>query len=207
MSQTGWEAHQKENELRDASFAELIKRLGDDMATLVRQEMQLAKAEMAEKMDVLRSEMATTVDHVREDASTAADRVKRDVEQSAKNAGAGAGMLAGAAAIGLLALGTLTAFLVLALDGAMPNWAAALVVTGVYAVLAAVLAMVGRDRIKAAFPLVSPRTMQSVKRDAAEIVQETKDRASGAASELKPEETIETVKEDVEWAKHPTRSA
>jgi hypothetical protein len=49
--------------------------------------------------------------------------------------------------------------------------------------------------------------MRSVKRDAAEIVQVTRDRASGAASELKPEETIESVKEDVEWAKHPTRSA
>lgn len=207
MTRTGSQARQQEPDLREASFAELIKRLGEDMSTLVRQEMQLAKAEMGEKVDLLRDELATTVEHVREDASSAADRVRRDVEDSARTAGAGAGMLAGAAAIAVLALGALTAFLILALDGAMPGWVAALVVTAVYAVIAVVLAMVGRDRLRAAFPLVSPRTMRSVRRDAAEIVQETKERATGAATQLPPEETIETLKEDVEWARHPTRSA
>lgn len=194
-------------ELSDASLGELLKRLGEDTATLVRQEMQLARAELTEKVDLIRGEMATIVEHAREDVSTAAQRVGGELEDSGKKAGAGIGMIAGGAGVALLALGALTAFLVLALDGVMPSWAAALIVAAVYAAVAVALAMAGRTQLRQAFPLVSPRTMRAVKEDAGELISETKERAAGSISELKPEETIETVKEDVEWARHPTRSA
>ena len=129
--------------LRDHSIAELVKDLATETSTLVRQEIDLAKAEMT-------------------------DRGKR--------AGKGVGMLAAGAAVALLAFGALTAGLIAALDLAMPTWLAALIVTVVYGAIAAVLVQIGRKQVQEAAPPV-------------------------------PEDTIESVKEDVQWAKTRTRSA
>ena len=129
--------------LRDHSIAELVKDLATETSTLVRQEIDLAKAEMTER---------------------------------GKQVGKGAGMLAAAALVGLLAAGALTAFLIAVLDRAMATWLAALVVTVVYAAIAGALAMTGRKQIREAAPPV-------------------------------PEQAIDSVKEDVQWAKTRTRSA
>ena len=129
--------------LRERPMGELVKQLGAQTSTLVRQEVDLAKAELSEK---------------------------------ARVAGKGAGMFGGAAVVGLMAAGALTATLILVLDTAMDAWLAALIVTVVTAAVAAVLAIQGRNRIRAATPPV-------------------------------PEQTIETVKEDMEWAKTRTPSA
>lgn len=130
-------------ELQDASLGDLLKQLSEQTTTLVRQEIDLAKAE---------------------------------VTQKGKQASAGAGVLAAAAIVGLLALGALTAMFIALLDTAMATWLAALIVTVVYGAIAGALAVVGRGRLKAATPVV-------------------------------PEQTVETVKEDVEWAKTQARSA
>jgi hypothetical protein len=98
-----------------------------------------------------------------------------ELTQKGKIAGRGAGMLVGAAVVGLLAAGALTAFLIIVLDEFLPLWLAALIVTVLWAVVAAVLASSGRSALKQAGPPV-------------------------------PEQTVETVKEDVEWAKNPTGS-
>jgi hypothetical protein len=127
-------------DLRERSTVDLVKDLSHQASTLVRQEVQLAKTEMAEK---------------------------------GKQAAMGAAALAAAAVAGLLALGALTAFLVLALDGAMPNWAAALCVTVLWALVAGGLGLLGRRELR---ELGTPV----------------------------PEMTVETVKEDIEWLKHPT---
>jgi uncharacterized membrane protein YqjE len=133
-----------ENGLRDESVTELVKRLADQTSTLVRQEIELAKAELSEK---------------------------------GKVAGSGAAMLGAAALVGLLALGALTACLIALLATAVDHvWLAALIVAVVYAAIALPLALRGRDRIRAATPPA-------------------------------PEETIESVKEDVAWAKNRARSA
>lgn len=134
---------QRADELRDRPIGELLKQLATETTTLVRQELELAKAEMREK---------------------------------AGKAGPGFGMWGAAGVTALLALGSLTAFLILALDSAMPNWLAALVVGLVYAAVAGVLYLRGKRRVEEAGSPV-------------------------------PEQTIETVKEDVQWAKHPTTSA
>jgi hypothetical protein len=101
---------------------------------------------------------------------------KAELTQKGRQAGAGAGLFGAAGALGLAALGALTACFILALNAVMPAWLAALLVAMVYGVIAAVLALRGRDRVKQATPLV-------------------------------PEQTIETVKEDVQWAKTQARSA
>jgi uncharacterized membrane protein YqjE len=100
---------------------------------------------------------------------------KAELQQKGKEAGAGAGMFGGAGALGLAALGALTACFILALNAVMPAWLAALIVAVVYGIIAFVLVKQGQARIKAAAPPV-------------------------------PEQTIETVKEDVEWAKTQMRS-
>jgi uncharacterized membrane protein YqjE len=104
------------------------------------------------------------------------DLAKVELTQKGRQAGAGAGLFGSAAALGLGALGALTACIILALNAALPAWLAALIVAAVYGAIATVLAVQGRDRVKQVTPLA-------------------------------PEQTIETVKEDVEWAKTQTRSA
>lgn len=129
-------------ELREHSAGDLVKQLADQTSTLVRQEIELAKAELSAK---------------------------------GKVAGEGAGMFGGAAIAALLALGTFTALVLSLLDKAMDFTLAALIVTLVYAVIAAVLALGGKQRIKQGLPAA-------------------------------PEQTIETVKEDVQWAKSQAKS-
>jgi uncharacterized membrane protein YqjE len=127
---------------RANSTGELIKQLSEQTSTLVRQELDLAKAELAEK---------------------------------GKTAGAGAGMLGGAGVAGLLALGALTATLILLLAEAMDAWVAALILTAIWAGAAGILALLGRDRVREGMPPA-------------------------------PEQTVESVKEDVQWAKTQARS-
>jgi uncharacterized membrane protein YqjE len=127
---------------RDRGIAELVKDLAGQTSTLVRQEIQLAQAEVTEKGRV---------------------------------AGRGAGLLGGAAMAALLALGALTACLIAALDAAVPLWAAALIVTVLWAVVGALLARAGRAALQNATPPAP--------------------------------QTVETVKEDIQWAKTRTGSA
>ena len=98
-----------------------------------------------------------------------------ELQQKGKVAGKGVGMLGGAAVAGLLALGALTAALIVLLDTAMAAWVAALIVMALWAVLAAVLAKAGQKSLQQATPPAP--------------------------------QTIETVKEDLQWAKNPTGSA
>ncbi|MDO8212176.1 phage holin family protein [Conexibacter sp. CPCC 206217] len=102
---------------------------------------------------------------------------RAELTQKGKAAGKGAGMLGAAGVVALLMLGTLTACVVALLSTAVDHvWLAALIVTVVYAAVAAVLALAGRRALKDAVPPA-------------------------------PEETIESVKEDVAWVKTQTRSA
>jgi hypothetical protein len=130
-------------DLRERPIGEVARDLTRDLSLLVRQEVELAKSEMAEK---------------------------------GRTAAPGLGMIGGAGVVGLMAAGALTAFAVLALATFLPEWLAALIVGVVLAVVAYVLAMQGKERVKEAGPPV-------------------------------PEQTIETVKEDVEWAKTRATSA
>jgi hypothetical protein len=127
---------------RDRGVGELVKDLASQTSTLMRQEIQLAQAE---------------------------------VTQKGKVASKGAGLLAGAAVAGLLALGALTAGLIALLDKWMATWVAALIVMALWAIVAAVLAKSGQKALQQATPPAP--------------------------------QTVETVKEDIQWAKTQTGSA
>ncbi len=134
-------------ELQQESFGELLSGLATDMSTLVKQEIELAKIETTAK-----------------------------VKTAGKAAGKGVGLLVAAGVFGLLALMVLTTLLIVILDAFLPLWLAVLIVLVLWSVVAAVLALQGKKKLK----------------DVAAPV---------------PTEAIDTVKEDVAWAKHPTSSA
>lgn len=124
------------------STGELLKQFSKDASTLIRKELELAKAELTEK---------------------------------GKQAGKGVGMFGGAGLFGLGAFGALTALLILVLAEATDAWLAALIVTVLWGAIAAVLALQGKHKVEEATP-------------------------------PQPEQTIETLKEDVEWAKRQPES-
>lgn len=114
------------------STGELLHQLSRETTHLVKQELQLARAELAEK---------------------------------GRQAGLGAGLFGGAGVAGLMMLGTLTAAGVLALALVMDAWLAALLVALVWAVIAAVMAVVGRNKVQQATHPVE-ETTESMKEDA-----------------------------------------
>jgi uncharacterized membrane protein YqjE len=98
-----------------------------------------------------------------------------ELQEKSKVAGRGAGLLGGAAAAALLALGAMSAALISLLDKEMATWVAALIVTALWAIVALALAQAGRTSLQRATPPAP--------------------------------QTVETVKEDFQWAKNPTGSA
>jgi uncharacterized membrane protein YqjE len=129
--------------LRERSTLDLVKDLTHQASTLVHQEVELVKLELRENVELAKVEMA----------------------EKAKTAGTGVAFLTAAAVAGLLALGTLSAFLILALDGVMPNWAAALCVAALWVIAGCVLAVVGRRKIDEIGTAVPSRTIEAVKED------------------------------------------
>jgi hypothetical protein len=94
---------------------------------------------------------------------------KAELQQDAKTAGTAVGAFGGAGFAGYFVLVFLSRAMMWALGSTMALGWAALIVAAVWAVVAAVLALLGRSKLKGFSP--------------------------------KPERTIETVKEDVQWAK------
>jgi MFS family permease len=101
---------------------------------------------------------------------------KAELRVKCKRAGVGAGMFGGAGALGLYALGALTAAIIAGIAEALPVWAAALIVAAVYGAIAGILALRGKSKVQQATPPLPERTVQSVKED----VRYTKQRAQEA---------------------------
>ena len=129
--------------LRQRSTLELVRDLTHQASTLVHQEVELVKVEVRENVELAKWEMT----------------------EKAKTAGTGVALLTAAGVAGLLALGALSAFLILALDGVMPNWAAALCVAAIWMAAGGVLAVYGRKKIDEVGTPVPSRTIDAVKED------------------------------------------
>jgi putative superfamily III holin-X len=127
-------------------------------------------------VDVLK----TLAEELRDFVQQEMQLVKTELSSKVKQAGIGAGMFGAAGFMGFLAVGTLTAAVILALALVLPAWAAALIVSAFYGLVAAVLALVGRKKVKAATPLAPEqaiRTVQATK----EQVQQAWERGSRQA--------------------------
>jgi protein-S-isoprenylcysteine O-methyltransferase Ste14 len=126
-------------DVEGSSIGELLGRVTGDLSTLMRQELELAKAEL---------------------------------RQEAAKAGRAGGMLGGAGAVGYLTLVFFALALMFALGNVMDLGWAAVIVGVLLAIAAAALFVLGRKQLRQVNP--------------------------------KPEQTIETVKEDVQWARTRT---
>jgi len=123
----------------DASIGEIIGEITDDLSHLMRQELELAKAELKEE---------------------------------AAKAGKGAALYGGAGFAGYLTIVLLSFAAVFGIGSAIGLGWGALIIAGAWAVIGALLFMRARMQMREVDP--------------------------------KPRRTMETLKEDAEWAKHPT---
>ena len=101
---------------------------------------------------------------------------KAELRDKGKRAGIGAGMFGGAGALGLYALGALTAAIIAGIAEVLPVWASALIVAALYGAIAGILALRGKKKVQEATPPLPEETVQSVKED----VRYTKQRAQEA---------------------------
>jgi hypothetical protein len=139
---------------RDASTSDLVRDLKDEATALVRDEIE-----------VFRTEASRIGDGVLTLARQELRLARAEMREKGRQLVPGLGMMAAAGGLALLAAGTLTAFAVLALDGVMPNWLAALLIGALYSLGALALFLAGRERVDQAGPLVPEQTIQSVKED------------------------------------------
>jgi MFS family permease len=101
---------------------------------------------------------------------------KAELRVKGKRAGIGAGMFGGAGALGVYALGALTAAIIAGIAEALPVWASALIVAALYGAIAGILALRGKKKVQQATPPLPEEAVQSVKED----VRYTKQRAQEA---------------------------
>ncbi len=113
-------------------------------------------------------------DQTRRLAQQEVELAKAELTVKAKAAGVATGLFGAAGLLGLFALLTLTAAMVLALATAVDGWLAALIVTGLYLVLAAGLGLLGRARMAKATPLAPTQAIKSVKEDVAWLLTRAK---------------------------------
>jgi hypothetical protein len=90
---------------------------------------------------------------------------KAEMALKGRRLGLGAGALSAAGVVALFALGAATAAAILGLASALDDWLAALVVAGTYLLVAGVLALVGRAKVRAGTPPVPEQAVESVKDD------------------------------------------
>jgi hypothetical protein len=113
------------------SLGEIVSDVTQDLTTLIRQEIDLAKTEL-----------------------------KDEGTKAAK----GAGLLGGAGLAGYFTVLFLSTTLMFVLDEFLELWLAALIVTVLWAVATAVLAVIGKKRLQASRPQL-PQTQQTLKED------------------------------------------
>ncbi|MCX5008606.1 phage holin family protein [Streptomyces sp. NBC_00638] len=92
-----------------------------------------------------------------------------EMQEKGKRYGKSGGLFGGASLAGFLMLQALVAAVIAALALLLPVWAAALIVTAVLGVIAAVLALSGKQQIGKAAPPTPQSTIENVKADVAEI--------------------------------------
>ncbi|MEU1267674.1 phage holin family protein [Streptomyces sp. NPDC005799] len=118
------------------SVGDLVGQATEQLSRLVRQEVALAKEELAEK---------------------------------GRRAGRGGGLLGAAGAFGYAGLLAAAGTAIAALSLTLSVWAAALIVTGVLFVIAAVLGATGRAQLRKATPPTPEEALGSVRADVEEI--------------------------------------
>lgn len=92
-----------------------------------------------------------------------------EMQEKGKRYGKSGGLFGGAGLVGFLMLEALVATAIAGLAVPLPVWAAALIVTAVLGVVAAVLALNGKKQVHRASPPKPEQAIENVKADVAEI--------------------------------------
>nr|WP_203661896.1 phage holin family protein [Streptomyces sp. SID14446] len=92
-----------------------------------------------------------------------------EMQEKGRRYGKSGGLFGGAGVVGFLMLEALVVTAIAALAVPLPVWAAALIVTAVLGVVAAVLALNGRKQVHRAAPPKPEQAIENVKADVAEI--------------------------------------
>jgi hypothetical protein len=92
-----------------------------------------------------------------------------EMTRKGKQAGIGAGMMGGGGVIGLYGLGCLIACGIIAISRVLAPWLSALVVGAVLLIVAGIVALMGKAKLRQATPPVPGEAVQSVKADIEEI--------------------------------------
>src|SRR5947209_2966891 len=124
-----------------------MSQLATDTGTLVRKETELARAELMQRMDAVRGEVTEAMELARAETAQKLEAAKADIADRGKKAGGALGMFGAAGVATLLALGALTACLILLLDRYMRRELAALVVAAAWGLVAATAGLRGRDKV------------------------------------------------------------
>jgi uncharacterized membrane protein YqjE len=127
----------------EASTADLVRTAAEQISDLVRAELRLASAEMAQK---------------------------------GKRAGMGAGLFGGAGALAFYGVGCLVATAVLGLAVVLPAWLAALLVAVALFLLAGIVALAGRAKVRQAGPMLPQLAIQETSADVQTVMQAAKQR-------------------------------
>lgn len=101
---------------------------------------------------------------------------QKEIQQSAKHAGAGAGLFSAAGLLAFFGLASLIAAAIAAVALALPTWAAALIVGAALLLAAGVAALLSKKQASGVTP-AAPQTVASVKKD----VQAVKDARHGSS--------------------------
>lgn len=128
---TAYDGGASQTSTDDRSLGQIVSDVTQDITTLIRQEMDLAKTELKQEMT---------------------------------KAGKGAGLLGGAGVAGYFVLLFLSLTAMYGLDAVMDTWLAALIVTIVWAIAAAVLGLIGKKELQQSNPQL-PQTQQTLKED------------------------------------------
>lgn len=177
--------------LAGLDIVDRLKEISDETTALLRQEVQLARAELSEKVDLLRSELELTASQASREIALA----KTELTGVGRKAGVGAGLFSAAGLFALACFATMTAALVAGIAEFMPAWASALIVTALYGAVAGALALAGKSKVKeveAALPAATEhisRLKEAVKSTPERIRQDVP---------LSPERTINSLKESKE---------
>lgn len=191
--------------LIDPDLIDKLKEISDDTKQLLSQEVELVKAEILQKVEIVKDDFQQATSQV----SAEIQATKGELVEVGKKAGIGAGLFSGAGLFGLAAFGTLTVALVSGIAEFLPVWAAALIVTALYGIVAGVLGMAGKSKVQEASDQMPAATkhIDNIKN----VATSTKDRIQADVPSFAPEMAIDSLKESKDqladaWKKGSTES-
>jgi len=95
--------------------------------------------------------------------------IQAEMEEKAEQAKAGAGLLTAAGVAALGAFGAFVAGVIMAIGQGLPMWLSAFIVTAGLLLVAGIIGLTGRDKMKSAVPPTPEEAIDSLRTDVAEI--------------------------------------